>query len=249
MGRVIILECGFGLDGVGSGDGVRGGDERGGSIPEVSAVDGPRTGRPPSVVRGLSIPERLTTVATRMFAVRGFEGTTVQELVEATGITKGGFYHYFSSKDDLLREIYSRLLAEQAARLETVAEGPGDAADRLRLVASDVVATTLADIEAVTVVARSMHLLAPDVQATVRADRRRYHDRFCDLILDGQQSGEFRPDVTPDLVADFFFGAVHYLPVWFHADGPLSAEEVGAHFAELLVSSVRHPTMRSANSE
>ncbi|MDF0531272.1 TetR/AcrR family transcriptional regulator [Tsukamurella sp. 8F] len=177
-------------------------------------------------------------MATRLFAIRGFERTSVQELVVAAGVTKGGFYHYFSSKDELLQTIYGRLLAEQSARLDEVASGPGDVTSRLRLAATDVVVTTLRDIDAVTVVARSLYLLEPEVQRAVRADRRRYHERFCEIVLEGQAAGEFRADTTPDLVADFFFGAVHYLPVWYRSGGALSPQEVGGHFADLLLSAL-----------
>ena len=59
------------------------------------------------------LPDRLLAVATRMFAEKGFGNTSVQEIVEAAGVTKGAMYHYFGSKDDLLYEIYHRLLLGQ----------------------------------------------------------------------------------------------------------------------------------------
>ncbi|SCG73439.1 TetR/AcrR family transcriptional regulator [Micromonospora inositola] len=70
-----------------------------------------------------ALPQRLLAVATRLFAEKGFEKTSVQEIVEAAGVTKGAMYHYFAGKDDLLQEIYERLLRTQRERLEaTMAE-------------------------------------------------------------------------------------------------------------------------------
>lgn len=192
----------------------------------------------PPAERG-TMPRRLVDVATRLFAEKGFESTSVQEIVEAAGVTKGALYHYFASKDDLLHEVYGRLLRMQTERLEAVAAGEGPLSARLHAAAADVVATTIDNLDDTVVFSRSMHLLPPDRQAAVRAERRRYHERFRDLVADGQRSGAFAADVPPDLVVDYFFGAVHHLPTWYRGDGPLDGATIGRHYADLLLASLR----------
>jgi AcrR family transcriptional regulator len=186
-----------------------------------------------------TVPQRLLSVATRLFAEQGFESTSVQQIVDAAGVTKGAMYHYFGSKDDLLYEIYARVLRVQTTRMETEADSSQPVAQRLHAVASDVVATTAANLDDTVIFFRSMHLLHPDKQAEVRAERRRYHERVCRLIEEGQADGTFRSDKSAELVVDFFFGAVHHLGTWFHRDGALTGEQVGAHFADLLLDSLR----------
>jgi len=185
------------------------------------------------------VPQRLLTAATRLFAEQGFETTSVQQVVDAAGVTKGAMYHYFGSKDDLLYEIYARVLRVQTARMESAAEAGDPVQDRLHAVAADVVATTAANLDDTVIFFRSMHLLHPDKQAEVRAERRRYHERVRDLIEEGQRTGVFRGDKQAELVVDFFFGAVHHLGTWFRPDGELTGEEVGQHFADLLLDSLR----------
>jgi hypothetical protein len=73
----------------------------------------------------------------------------------------------------------------------------------------------------------------------VRAERRRYHERFRAMVEEGQASGLFRDGVPADLVVDFFFGSVHHLGTWYRRNGPLSGEDVGRHFADLLLASLR----------
>ncbi|KOG87710.1 TetR family transcriptional regulator, partial [Streptomyces varsoviensis] len=65
------------------------------------------------------VPQRLLAAATRLFADQGYDRTSVQEIVEAAGVTKGALYHYFGSKDDLLHEVYARLLRLQHCLLYT----------------------------------------------------------------------------------------------------------------------------------
>lgn len=188
---------------------------------------------------GETVPQRLLTAATRLFAEQGFETTSVQQVVDAAGVTKGAMYHYFGSKDDLLYEIYARVLRVQTARMESAANAGDPVQDRLHAVAADVVATTAANLDDTVIFFRSMHLLHPEKQAEVRAERRRYHERVRDLIEEGQAAGVFRADKQAELVVDFFFGAVHHLGTWFRPDGELTGEEVGQHFADLLLDSLQ----------
>ena len=186
-----------------------------------------------------SVPQRLLAVATRLFAEQGFETTSVQQVVDAAGVTKGAMYHYFGSKDELLYEIYARVLRVQTARMEVAAAGDEPVRERLHAVAADVVATTAANLDDTVIFFRSMHLLHPDKQAEVRAERRRYHERVRQLIQEGQRAGVFRADKQAELVVDFFFGAVHHLGTWFRQEGELTGEEVGRQFADLLLTSLR----------
>ncbi|MEU4806441.1 TetR/AcrR family transcriptional regulator [Actinosynnema sp. NPDC023587] len=186
-----------------------------------------------------TVPERLIAAATRLFADKGFDRVAVQEIVDLAGVTKGAMYHYFGSKDDLLHEIYASLLRVQTERLELIAAGDGAVADRLHSAAVDVVVTSVENFDQAKVYFRSADLPAEPQRLAMRAERRRYHERFRSLVEEGQASGVFRQDVPADLTVHYFFGTVHHLAAWYREDGALSAEEVGRHYADLLASSLR----------
>lgn len=98
--------------------------------------------------------------------------------------------------------------------------------------------TTAANLDDSKIFFRSMHLLAPETQKSVRAERRRYHERFRGLVAEGQREGVLSDRVPAELVVDYFFGSVHHLGSWFHVDGPLTGAQVGRHFADLLLTSL-----------
>ncbi|GAA3523329.1 TetR/AcrR family transcriptional regulator [Amycolatopsis ultiminotia] len=186
-----------------------------------------------------AVPRRLLQQATKLFAKQGFDRTSVQEIVAAAGVTKGAMYHYFGSKDDLLYEIYARVLRGQTAQLEGVADSAAPLRDRLAAAASDVVVSSVANLDDNTIFLQSMHQLSAQKRQAVRAERRKYHERFRSLVEEGQATGEFRADKPAELVVDFFFGSVHHLGTWYRRGGPLSAREVGDQFADLLLSMLR----------
>jgi AcrR family transcriptional regulator len=210
-------------------------------IPGVEAATPggtPVLGAPERLVRS-GVPGRLLEAATRLFAQKGFESTSVQEVVEAAGVTKGAMYHYFGSKDDLLYEIYHRVLSVQMERLEKLLAGEGPYTGRVHAAAVDVVMTSIANLDDTVIFFRSMHMLGTEKQALVRAERRRYHERFRGAIEDGQKSGEFRTDLPAELVVDYYFGAVHHLGLWYKRKGRLSGRKVAEHYGEMLISSLR----------
>lgn len=185
------------------------------------------------------VPQRLMAAATRLFAERGYDRTSVQEIVEAAGVTKGALYHYFGSKDDLLHEIYGRLLRLQQQRLDSIAASQKPVQERLRDAAADVVVTTIENLDDASIFFRSMHQLSPEKQKQVRAERRRYHEGFRALIEEGQKEGVFTTDTPADLVVDYHFGSVHHLSSWYRPDGRLAPDEVAGHLADLLLRALR----------
>jgi AcrR family transcriptional regulator len=181
------------------------------------------------------VKERLLNVATRLFARHGFEGTSVQDIVDAAGVTKGAMYHFYGSKDDLLYEVYHQLLTMQTAHLEEIAAGPGTAEERLRAAAADVILTSLDNLDDMIVFFRSLHMLPDDKQTHVRAERRYYQDKFKSLVEEGVAAGTFRSDISADIVVHYFLSVVNQLGSWYRPDGQLSPAQVGELFTELLI--------------
>lgn len=199
----------------------------------VSTKDGNGNGGAKPVAR------RLLATATKLFAEQGYDRTSVQEIVDAAGVTKGALYHYFGSKDDLLHEVYGRVLRLQQERLDHFADSEAPVEQRLRDAAADVVVTTIENLDDTKIFFRSMHHLSQEKDKQVRAERRRYHERFRALIEEGQRTGVFAADVPADLVVDYHFGSVHHLGTWYREDGPLSPQQVADHLAELLLRALR----------
>ncbi|MEJ0065132.1 MAG: helix-turn-helix domain-containing protein [Caulobacteraceae bacterium] len=66
--------------------------------------------------------KRILEAAGRLFRERGFEGVTVAEVMHAAGLTHGGFYGYFKSKDDLIVETLAELMSQGKAASRDLAD-------------------------------------------------------------------------------------------------------------------------------
>ena len=69
--------------------------------------------------------ERIVDVASRMFREKGFDGVSVSELMTAAGLTHGGFYGHFGSKDDLVSEAAARAF-DRSGKVWTSIGGDSD---------------------------------------------------------------------------------------------------------------------------
>ena len=80
----------------------------------------------------------LLAAARALFFTKGYEATTVADIMERAGVSKGGFYHHFTAKDDLLEALGESMAAESVARLRPALEQDGlDAVARMNAVLAD----------------------------------------------------------------------------------------------------------------
>ena len=179
---------------------------------------------------------RILRAAVKLFAEKGFDATTVQEVVAAAEVTKGALYHYFDSKDDLLYEIYHSLIGLQTADLDRIIAQDLGAKETVRAILVNLVETTAARIDETAVFVREMHKLDSERMAAFRADRRRYQRTFRDVIAKAQAAGEFSTVVPADTAVLIALGVVNQLPTWYRPDGPKSPAQLGAEIADFVLA-------------
>jgi len=184
------------------------------------------------------VRNRLLDAAVDLFAANGFDGTSVQEIVERAAVTKGAMYHYFKSKDDLLYAIYHALISQQLADLDRILAAGLAPADAVRAIIVDLVETTTARLAEASVFSREMHKLAAEPMAALRAQRRRYHETMRDLIARGQTDGSFASVASADTVTLIVFGIVNQLPQWYQPDGPKSPRQLADEMADFVLAAL-----------
>jgi AcrR family transcriptional regulator len=190
-------------------------------------------------MKDTNVADDVTHAAVELFASQGYANTSVQQIVEAAGVTKGAMYHYFESKDDLLFAIYERMLSLQKSHLDAIIAGGGAAEEVLRAVCVDVVETSIEFLPEGTVFFRSQHMLTRPRQQEVTRRRREYHDEFAGLIRRGQEAGVYRIDIPSAVLIAHFFSDIHYLSHWYDPAGPEGAAIVAEQITDLFLAGIR----------
>jgi AcrR family transcriptional regulator len=178
---------------------------------------------------------RIVAAAVALFAEQGYDATSVNQVVVRAGVAKGALYHHFSSKDDLLYEVYRELVERQLAGLAEILARELPPTDTLRAIVHDMVQTTAARAAEAKVFFREGYRLSDGNQQRVRAARRQIHDAVTELVRCGQRDGEFATVASPEMVTFTVFGVINELPIWYSPAGPKTAQQLAGELAGLLL--------------
>jgi len=180
----------------------------------VTALDAPR--KPYDI-------DSLTDVALRVFAERGYDGASMDDVARAAGITKASIYHHVSGKEALLERGLGRALDALFAIIEEPEAREGRAIERLRHIVARVAETTLQLLPELTVLFR-VHGASKSEREAV--ERRRAFDRHVTEIIAGaQRDGDVRRDLDPRLASRLIFGMSNSVVEWYRS-GTLSRETI-----------------------
>jgi AcrR family transcriptional regulator len=166
--------------------------------------------------------EELTRIAARLFAERGYQGTSLADLAGELGVRKPSLYHHIASKEDLLWAVASEGAEAFHAALDDV---PAEvaAAERIRLALRAHLAVVAGQLDVATVFVREWRYLEGERRERFLGERRRYEERVRDLFRDGVEGSELRTDLDVTTAALLFLSAANWAYTWLHADADTDA--------------------------
>lgn len=182
---------------------------------------------------------QLIAAAMKLFSARGYAQTSVQELVDEAGLTKGAFYHHYKGKEGILREIHDTFLDEQVEKAKA-AVLPGESASTTlrKLILSEMQAVHLHQ-EAITIFLRERRAFSPESWKTIKAKRDALEAIFFEVIERGIRDGEFRSDEEPRLIAYGILGMVHWAHEWYRPNKFGSTSTIAETFSDMVLDGLR----------
>lgn len=155
----------------------------------------------------------LVRQAARLFAEKGYHGTSTGDLAEAMGVQKGSLYAHISSKADLLWEVaHEGAVAFQAA-LDEIPEDVSPS-ERIRLALRAHLRVVAEQLDVATVFVREWRYLEGERLGEFVRERRRYEERFRALFREGRELGELRPDLDDGTAALLALSAANWAYTW-----------------------------------
>ena len=164
---------------------------------------------------------RILRAAIEVFASKGYFAARMTDVAAAAEVADGTLYLYFEGKEHLLMSIFDDVLGRFIERLDAEISGCKDPIEKLSVMIRLHLETVGRD-----------HALANVLQIETRHSRRfmslftrgklgEYLNRVRDIIMEGQELGAFRGDISPGLATNLVFGTVDELVTsWLLADQP-----------------------------
>ena len=171
------------------------------------------------------------------FRKRGYHGTSMDDLANALGVTKGALYRYVKGKDEVLYECFVQSNRIGLAALDRAEKQPGKAAKRLEAFMIEFIREYL-DSNLAGGAMIEIDALNPKQRASVVSGRDAVERRLEKIIKDGVADGSVA-SVNPKLMILSFMGSINWIPSWFSPNGELTSEQIATQITNIILSGVR----------
>jgi TetR/AcrR family transcriptional regulator, cholesterol catabolism regulator len=178
----------------------------------------------------------LTRQAARLFAEKGYHGTSIGDLAQAMGVQKGSLYAHIASKEELLYETMRDGANAFHGALDAIPDGL-PVSERIRLALRAHLRVVSEQLDVATVFVREWRYLQGERRDEIVAERRRYEERFRSLFREGRELGELRTDLDDATAALLALSAANWAYTWLQPGR--DTDELADRFHTLLVDGMR----------
>ncbi|MEZ0111957.1 AcrR family transcriptional regulator [Catenulispora sp. EB89] len=187
-------------------------------------------------------PDSLLEVAVAVFNERGYDGTSMEDLARAAGITKSSIYHHVKGKEELLTRGVNRALDALNGSLDALdtLEPLPDAGelDRVEQAVFRAVQILVEELPYVTLLLRVRG--NTEAERAAQARRREIDRRLAGFVERAAAAGVLRTDLDPHLASRLVFGMVNSVVEWYRpGPGRWSADDVASAVTHLVFDGLR----------
>ena len=192
----------------------------------------------PRVEKGLQTRQAIFDTAISLFARKGYDKVTIDDICDKVGVTKGAFYNHFKSKDQIILEEFMRM-DEHYVKVAQEISGLASSSQKLRVFNREAI-KLMSDL-GVTMMKVVYHSqIAPNMRKPYLTDSRRYLYKITnELIREGQEKGEIRSDLASEemtaMLINCFRGQIYY---WCLTNGSFDLVATCERLFDLLMESL-----------
>lgn len=187
----------------------------------------------------MAMKDKITQQSILLFQEKGFNQTSIQDIVKAIEVTKGTFYYYFSSKEQLLMDIHDDYITHLLARQERIISKT-NMTQKEKL--TEIIRLLIMDIAdkgpSARVFFREVRHLTDENIETIRQKREKFRLRIEKIVQEGINQGELRKELRADMISFGILGVTNWSYNWYKPDGEVSAEELIKIYADMILTGI-----------
>lgn len=183
--------------------------------------------------------QEILRTAARLFQERGYDATSMNDVAAALKLSKGGLYHHFQSKDEILFHIMSHAMDITEERVINVVRRVDGASvagieERLRtLIRLHIQVVISPEDREITVMLHENHPLPPTLRRKINGRKKDYLHFVEHLVADVQRARNSPSPVTPRAAAFALVGMINWIYQWYKPDGPLTGDAIVRQYTDI----------------
>jgi TetR/AcrR family transcriptional regulator, cholesterol catabolism regulator len=176
--------------------------------------------------------EALVLSATSLFSSQTFAATSISDIAGTVGAAKGVFYHYFVSKEDILKNILDDFLHSTVEEIAKIESGDGTASQRIGDFFEAIIRSISAKPQHARIFTQERRYLDPATFGKALSEGDAIIASLATILEQGMVLGEFRQVGSPRVMAYGLLGMCLWTYQWYRPRG-LAAEQISAIYAEI----------------
>lgn len=185
-----------------------------------------------------SMKEAITTHSVKLFQEKGFSETSIQDIVDSLSVTKGTFYYYFKSKEQLLMDIHSRYIDDLLNRQTNIIENEQNCQSKIVKIIELIICDIKTQRPNGRVYFREMRNLAAENADIIKEKRKKFRNNIEQVIIEGIETGEFRNSLQPKMITFAILGVTNWSYEWMNPSGDVSVEELAEMFSDFVLHGI-----------
>ena len=184
--------------------------------------------------------QEILRTASRLFQQRGYDATSMNDVAAALKLSKGGLYHHFQSKDEILFEIMNHAMEITQERVLNPVRSIAEPEDRLRALIRLHIEVVLSPRDReITVMLHENHPLPPALRKRINA-RKKDYIHFLEGLMAEVQNGQHQTGkkVSPRAAAFALLGMINWIYQWYKPEGELQAQNLIPQFTDLIFGGI-----------
>jgi AcrR family transcriptional regulator len=180
--------------------------------------------------------QEILRTSARLFQQQGYDGTSMNDVAAALKLSKGGLYHHFQSKDEILFELMNHAMDITEQRVVAPVKAIPHPEERLRTLIRRHIAVVLSERDReITVMLHENHPLPPSLRKRINARKKDYVHFVENLIAEVQRGRGATPSITPRAAAFALLGMINWIYQWYRPEGPLDEESLVRQYTEIFL--------------
>jgi len=178
--------------------------------------------------------QEILRAAARLFQQQGYDATSMNDVAAAMKLSKGGLYHHFQSKDEILFHIMSHAMDITEERVINAARRVEGAEERLRtLIRLHIEIVISEEDREITVMLHENHPLPVAFRRKINGRKKDYVHFVVNLIGDVQRQRGAASQVTPRAAAFALLGMINWIYQWYKPGGPLTGDAIVSQYTDI----------------
>jgi TetR/AcrR family transcriptional regulator, cholesterol catabolism regulator len=183
--------------------------------------------------------QEILRTAARLFQKRGYDATSMNDVAAALKLSKGGLYHHFQSKDEILFEIMNHAMQITQDRVLNPVRSIAGPEERLRALIRLHMEVVLSPRDReITVMLHENHPLPPSLRRRINGRKKEYVHFLENLIAEIHKARRAPGKISPRAAAFALLGMINWIYQWHKPEGDLQVRNLIPQFTELIFGGI-----------